>query len=318
MTDSEEEAFTYYYGFAGSDSTPSSPEKITHFDLTRSKSVPYPPVSDNDSSGSDSSTRASGRKVSIPKPDDFTFKTFFKSVEQSHNVETLDLSLEDFDAVERHSLLVIKKNVQVQKRRGATRNPIKALAARTDIADEYTEVITGVAEREKKRLNIEKCDMRKSVAKNSNKALEALAGLASNEDFKSIALKKSSAPTQLLPWKDLMLLQVKGRRHVQTRLVEPVASSINEGDNFLLITPTALYNYIGALSNVIEQSRAADIANHIQKTNDIGCKINRIITISSKSGHTKYVEDFWKLLGAEEVPEVTEAGHPDEDENLRG
>lgn len=93
----------------------------------------------------------------MSRPDDFTFETFFKSIEQSKKVEPVDLSLEDFDAVERHSLLVIKKNVQVQRRRGTTRNPIKALASRTDIANEYTEVITGVAEREKKRLNIEKC-----------------------------------------------------------------------------------------------------------------------------------------------------------------
>ncbi|KAJ8953301.1 hypothetical protein NQ314_007373, partial [Rhamnusium bicolor] len=276
-----------------SESTPASPEKTNIFDLTRS---------------SDSSTRGSGRKVAVPKPDDFTFATFFKSVEQSNNAESIDLSLDDFDAVQRHSLLVIKKNVQVQKRRGATRNPIKALASRTDITDEYTEVITGVAEREKKRLNIEK------LAKNSNKALEALAGLASNEDFKSIALKKSSGPTLLLPWKDLMLLQVKGRRHVQTRLVEPVASSINEGDNFILITPTALYNYIGAYSNVIEQSRATDIANHIQKSADMGCKVNKIITINSKCSSPKQVEAFWKLLGADEVPEIVEAGHPSEDE----
>lgn len=31
--------------FTGPDSTPSSPEKGSHFDLTRSKSVPYSPVS---------------------------------------------------------------------------------------------------------------------------------------------------------------------------------------------------------------------------------------------------------------------------------
>ncbi|XP_023313195.1 supervillin-like isoform X3 [Anoplophora glabripennis] len=292
----------------GSDSTPTSPEKNNKFDLIRSKSVTYPPVSDHDSSGSDNSTRASGRKVSVPKPDDFTFETFFKSLEETKNVEPADLSLEDFDAVQRQSLLVIKKNVQVQRRRGTTRNPIKALASRTDITNEYTEVITGVAEREKKRLNIEK------LAKHSNKALEALAGLASNEDFKSVALKKSTGVTQLLPWKDLMLLQVKGRRHIQTRLVEPVVSSINEGDSFILITPTVLYNYIGSYSNVIEQSRAADIANHIQKSSDMGCKVEKIVTISGKSGANKQTEAFWKLLGTEEAPEVVEAGHPSEDE----
>lgn len=151
------------------------------------------------------------------------------------------------------------------------------------------------------------------MAKHSNKALEALAGLASNEDFKSVALKKSTGPTQLLPWKDLMLLQVKGRRHIQTRLVEPAADSVNEGDNFILVTPNALYNYVGAYSNVIEQSRAADIANHIQKSGDMGCKVEKVITVTGKSP-SKQLEAFWKLLGAEGVPEVTDAGHPVEDE----
>lgn len=154
-----------------------------------------------------------------------------------------------------------------------------------------------------------------SVAKNSNKALEALAGLASNEDFKSIALKKSATTIALLPWKDLMLLQIKGRRHVQTRLIEPIASNINDGDSFVLITPTALYNYVGQYSNVIEQSRAADIVNHIQKTGDMGCKVNKAITVSGKNSSPKHTAEFWKLLGASEPPVVVEAGHPSEDEN---
>lgn len=101
---------------------------------------------------------ATPKKVAVPNPDDVSFKNFFKSFEEvtNNNVESVDVSQEDFDLVQRQSLLVIKKNVQVQKRRGATRNPIKALAERADITNEYTEVITGVAEREKKRLNIEK------------------------------------------------------------------------------------------------------------------------------------------------------------------
>lgn len=152
------------------------------------------------------------------------------------------------------------------------------------------------------------------MAKGSNLAIEALAGLASNEDFKSVALKKPQSLSVLVPFKDVMLLQVKGRRHVQTRLVEPVVNSINEGDCYILITRSALYNYVGRYSNIIEQSRAADIANHIKQTNDMGCKVGEVITLNQKEGQQRHLQAFWKILGASETPEIVDAGHPDEDE----
>ncbi|XP_063919951.1 uncharacterized protein LOC135134963 isoform X4 [Zophobas morio] len=297
-----------FKGKEGSDSssTPVSPDKNRHIELTRSYSVPDP---DPDSSGSDTSLRASGRKVSVSRPDDYTFTSFYKSVESKVATEQIDVSLDDFDSVTRQSLLVQKKNVQVQRRRGASRNPIKALASRIDISDEYTEVITGVAEREKKRLNIEK------LAKSSSMAHAALAGLVSNEDFKAVALKKSTYSGTLNPYKEVMLLQVKGRQHVQTRLVEPVASSINEGDNYILVTPTTLYNYVGKYSNVIEQSRASDIINHIQQTGDLGCKEVELVTLNveNSSVMTRQVRRFWKTIGCDEKQVFTSGGNPEED-----
>lgn len=154
-----------------------------------------------------------------------------------------------------------------------------------------------------------------TVKKNSNFATEALAGLASKEDLTSVSLRKPTLLSTYLPYKDLMLLHVKGRRHVQTRLVEPTAESINRGDNYLLITPKTIYNYVGEFSNVIEQSRAADIANFIQQKKDMGCKSARIVTISAKDSHTsrKDVQEFWQLLNANEDA-IVDAGHPEEDE----
>lgn len=79
-----------------------------------------------------------------------------------------------------------------------------------------------------------------SVAKNSSFSVEALAGLASTEDFSTVTLKNISetnvSANKLQPYKDIMLILVKGRRHVQVRMIEPIAESINSGDNYLLVT----------------------------------------------------------------------------------
>lgn len=156
------------------------------------------------------------------------------------------------------------------------------------------------------------------MKKGSSLAVEALAGLASNEDFTAVNLKKSSGSSHYLPYKDLMLLQVKGRHHVQTRLVEPTAASINKGDNFILITRNAVYNYVGDFSNVIERSRAADVANFILQKRDMGCKAGKVVFVNGRDPHTTEadVRQFWKLLDAKNADTediITNAGHPDED-----
>lgn len=154
-----------------------------------------------------------------------------------------------------------------------SRNPLKTLAARTDLKSEYTEIRTGIAEKVMKQLNVEKCKLYQilknsidivaiiinscynimslyyvTVAKNSSLAMEALAGLASTEDFSNITLRNIAetniSSNKLQPYKDLMLILIKGRRHIQVRLVEPVAESINSGDNFVLVTKSEVIKRI--------------------------------------------------------------------------
>ncbi|XP_033608263.1 uncharacterized protein LOC111866670 isoform X5 [Cryptotermes secundus] len=296
-------------------STPTSPQKETLIPFKRSISAPG--GEDDADLSVDRDDSLCGSKVTVPRLDDETFTSFFSSsislTSKSEGPERLDVCDEDLDQVVSHSrkLLVQKRTVRVHRKAMSSRNPIKALAARTDLQDEYIESWTGVAEKELKRLKVEK------LAKNSPLALEALAGLASTEDFTAVSLKKAASPSNgnMLPYKDLMLLQVKGRRHVQTRLVEPVASSINSGDNYVLVTPTEVYNYVGRYSNVIERSRGAEVAMNVHQRRDLGCiNSEQVITILEEkvTCSSSQVEKFWELLGG--TGPASGAGHPDEDE----
>lgn len=52
--------------------------------------------------------------------------------------------------------LVQKRNIRMQRRRVTSRNPLRVLAARTDLRSEYTEFRTNIAARTIKSANVEK------------------------------------------------------------------------------------------------------------------------------------------------------------------
>ncbi|KAK7873808.1 hypothetical protein R5R35_005791 [Gryllus longicercus] len=293
-------------------STPSSPQKEPLVTLKRSVSAP-----EGDENGVQTEESSPTAKVAIPRPDDETFTQFYSSISteklqlQQQRLEINDTDLDNIVS-QTTSLLVQKRSVKIQRRKFTSRNPIKSLQARTDLRDEYEEVKIGVADKELKRLRVEQ------LAKHSSLAVEALAGLASKEDFTAVQLKKAVANSSaMLPYQDLMLLLIKGRRHVQTRLVEPVASSINSGDNYVLVTPTEVFNWVGRYSNVIERSRGAEVALHILQHKDLGCTSASQVTTISEEKPTcslRQQERFWKLLGSDSKTVPINAGHPDEDE----
>lgn len=55
-----------------------------------------------------------------------------------------------------------------QRRNQSSRNPLRALAARTDLKNEYVDVTTGVAERVMKMTNVEKRKYLLSIKYNYN------------------------------------------------------------------------------------------------------------------------------------------------------
>ncbi|KFP08556.1 Supervillin, partial [Calypte anna] len=250
--------------------------------------------------------------------DDETFSKFYRHVDFPSSSVPLDLD-EDFDAIFDpyapkliSSVTEHKRAVRPMRRVQSSRNPLKMLAAREDILHEYTEQRLNVAFMESKRMKVEK------MSANSNFSEVALAGLASKENFSNVSLRSVNLTEQnsnnsAVPYKKLMLLQIKGRRHVQTRLVEPRASSLNSGDCFLLLTPHLCFLWVGEFANVIEKAKVSKLATLIQTKRELGCRASYIQTIEEGiNTHTHAAKDFWKLLGGQ--TNYQSAGSPEEDE----
>lgn len=250
--------------------------------------------------------------------DDETFGKFYRSTD--HNIPRSPVELEeDFDVIFdpyapklTSSVAEHKRQVRPKRRVQASKNPLKLLAARDDLLQEYTEQRLNVAFMESKRMKVEK------MSSNSNFSEVTLAGLASRENFSSINLRsvnlmEQNSNNSAMPYKKLMLLQIKGRRHVQTRLVEPRASSLNSGDCFLLLSPQYCFLWVGEFSNVIEKAKASELATLIQTKRELGCRATYIQTIEEGiNTHTHAAKDFWKLLGGQ--TSYQSAGDPKEDE----
>ena len=219
----------------------------------------------------------------------------------------------DFDdIVVSEPLLNVRRNVNKPKRNKISKNPVKNLAARTDLVEDTDDLYIP---EDKPR---EMPPVQTSV--HSHLAAEALAGLASTEDFTCVKLSQGrKVPNQsLLPYREKMLIQVKGRRFCQSRLMPPVAESINSGDCYVLVTPTQVFNWQGKFSNIIERARSAEIALTILQRKELGCKsAPKVETIEEEKlvASGRESRKFWKCLtGSEEAPEVKEAGPPGEDE----
>ncbi|XP_048366505.1 supervillin isoform X3 [Sphaerodactylus townsendi] len=250
--------------------------------------------------------------------DEETFSRFYRHTDYPTSSLPVELD-EDFDAIFDpdapkliSSVAEHKRAVRPIRRVQSSRNPLKMLAAREDILHEYTEQRLNVAFMESKRMKVEK------MSANSNFSEVALAGLASKENFSNVSLRSVNLTEQnsnnsAVPYKKLMLLQIKGRRHVQTRLVEPRASSLNSGDCFLLLTPQCCFLWTGEFANVIEKAKASELATLIQTKRELGCRASYVQTIEEGiNTHTHAAKEFWKLLGGQTSYQC--AGRPEEDE----
>lgn len=225
----------------------------------------------------------------------------------------------DFETVENESMLLNNtrrpKKPLNHKRR--SRNPIKALAQRTDLKSSYNQK---PSKSELKAVVI--LEDKKDV--HAHLASEAKAGLAATEDFSNINLKKDNTfvpHAEFVPYKapgETMLIQIKGRRMCQPRLVEPVAESINSGDAYVALNGLDVVVWQGQFCNVIEKSKSADVGAFIVQKRDLGCKkARRVVMVEEDKVSEANIGSklFWKMLGSSRPLKAEKAGPPDEDEN---
>uniref|UniRef100_A0A8C2J5L6 Supervillin n=1 Tax=Cyprinus carpio TaxID=7962 RepID=A0A8C2J5L6_CYPCA len=256
----------------------------------------------------------------VMRLDDGIFSKFYRHMtdiprsmsSRMHLDEDFDLLVEPYRLTS--AMVQHKRAVRPSRNVQASRNPLKILAAREDIQQEYTEERLNVGQLEAKRIKQEK------MSKSTSLSDAALAGLASKESYSSVSLRSVSISEQMTnnsaaPYKKLMLMQVKGRRHVQTRLVEPRVSSLNSGDCFLLVTPEHCFVWTGEFANVIERAKASELATFIQLNHDLGCRAAEVETIEEGvNSQSPAAAEFWKILGG--TGNYQPAGSPDEDEKF--
>ncbi|XP_065124619.1 supervillin isoform X2 [Paramisgurnus dabryanus] len=170
-----------------------------------------------------------------------------------------------------------RRSVRPSRRTQGSRNPLRALAAREDIQQDF----------------MQPEDDRQT--ENNNETMKNSNGTTPDE---VTSYGKVSRPT--VPYNNLMLIQVKGWRHVQVRLVKPVSRSLNSGDCFLLVTPSHCFLWTGKFSNTIEREKASEMASWVVSQRDLGCQATGIIHLDEGvNTDSVQAEELWKLLGGQ-------------------
>ncbi|XP_055721942.1 supervillin-like isoform X1 [Salvelinus fontinalis] len=256
----------------------------------------------------------------VMRMDDEIFSKFYRHVADFPCMPSRIEIDDDFDAIFgtqapklTSALAQHKRAVRPSRNVQSSKNPLKMLAAREDIRHEYTEQRLNIGIIESKRMKDEKLNTSTQMCSDA-----ALAGLASKENLNNVSLRSVNISEQMsnnsaVPYKNLMLMQVKGRHHVQTRLVEPRASALNSGDCFLLVTPQHCFVWMGEFANVIEKAKASELATCIQTKSDLGCRASQIQTIEEGVNPQNHAAtEFWKTLRGQQT--YQSAGPLEEDE----
>ncbi|CAF1131336.1 unnamed protein product [Adineta steineri] len=211
--------------------------------------------------------------ISVLKPDDH-LDDFFTNITKNLNEElSVQLNTDDLNRIAENTVRLQSQAPRVRpprRQQQGAKNPLRQIQANIPTENEYTEIHTNVSEQEVRRIK------RAQIAENAGVAQEALAALTAGENFAEVNLRKiDQTPVAKFgyePYKEIMLILIKGRRQCSLRLVNPMYESINEGDCYLLITPLKVFAWLGRYANTLEKARATDIIDYLRQHRDFGLR----------------------------------------------
>ncbi|XP_054615893.1 supervillin [Dunckerocampus dactyliophorus] len=169
-----------------------------------------------------------------------------------------------------------RRAVRPSRRTQGSRNPLRALAAREDIRQDFMGLNTTTEE------------TTQSEKKSNNSSSAHLNTSSSSPDL------QECHP----PFTSPMLVFIKGRQRVQVRLAEPSANSLNSGDCFLLVTTENCVLWSGKSANEKERAKAAELASFIHSHKDLGCQATKVVHLEEGLNcDSSQATDFWNVLG---------------------
>jgi advillin len=110
------------------------------------------------------------------------------------------------------------------------------------------------------------------------------------------------------------LLQLKGKRNVRVKQVAAAASSLNDGDVFILDMGLDIYQWNGSTANRMEKAKALNVCTRLR--DDRGALPN-VHVLEASEKDTDRTTPFWEALGGYSEPASADEGGSDKaEENM--
>ncbi|CAF1347565.1 unnamed protein product [Rotaria magnacalcarata] len=211
--------------------------------------------------------------ICVLRPDDHLDDFFADTSKNLNDEPSVPLNTDDLNRIAQNTVRLQPQGARARpprRQQQGAKNPLRQIQATIPTENEYTEIHTNISEQEVRRLK------RAQIAETAGVAQEALANLTAGENFAEINLRRIDQPpitkSGFEPYKELMLILIKGRRQCFLRLVNPAYESINEGDCYLLVTPLKVFAWFGRYANAVEKAKAVDLIDYLKQHRDFGVR----------------------------------------------